>query len=392
MEDIYELLLKICEIGRQNTLLPNLCNVNPFKTYFSNDYSLDQNNLDILDNGYARRELLLRYLLLSAVLDQGPDIVGVRKLLIEVTNSLYQNEIFFIHHPLTFFDEIGFSVNQIDSIHQSVKEERSSTWALDNQTSAQKYNLFMDNTKQVLNYAVFRWGVPLILPVLLERNFISDGNKSKPLLSYLKSYSSAEMMSAGLKDHPKYGLGKAIGDKACHLYAKWIVSSFSLLNDNNPHWGPFSYEIPFDSNAGRIFWRTGFFLQWATIDDYIKQDVIQKENGKRGADYIRVTNIRGMKSKKNVLPRIKDNYIQICTKHLRTHSRAPQRIEIQRIPHAYLLGNSSKYGINDLDEGLIHLGTKYCFNHNDPRCNDCPISGSCEGNIYRRELITNYKT
>ncbi len=42
---------------------------------------------------------MTRYLLVNAVLDQGPDMMGVRELLKRVTTGLYRREIRIFHHP-----------------------------------------------------------------------------------------------------------------------------------------------------------------------------------------------------------------------------------------------------------------------------------------------------
>jgi hypothetical protein len=75
----------------------------------------------------------------------------------------------------------------------------------------------------------------------LERDEKSEDRKPTALTAHLKSWASAEEMSQQLKDNERYGLGKAVGDKACHLYAKWCVSSLPLLAEDKPNWGPLSY-------------------------------------------------------------------------------------------------------------------------------------------------------
>ncbi len=199
-------------------------------------------------------------------------------------------------------------------------------------------------------------------------------------------------MSQELKDNEKYGLGKAIGDKACHLFAKWAVSSFSLLKENTHNWNSFSFEVPFDSNAGRVLWRTGFFLRCAPETEYVKREVIQKGQGKGGLNYIRVTNIRGMKTQVDLPAHVWEKYVELSCRHLCTHSRQPKSAEIQRMPHALLMGSDKGFGIAEFDEGLIHLGTRYCFNHDKPKCDSCPIGAMCEGKLSRPELIANYRT
>jgi hypothetical protein len=383
MDDISQLITAIAKIGRENISHPPIFRIEPFAHFFKPNGDLDHENLDKRDGSCTRRELILRFLVLCAVIDQGPDIVGVRRMLIDVTNSLYQKEVRFLHTPLEFFRELGIAIDEILEV-----------WGKENQANPDRYNLFMDNSKQVLNYAVFRWGVPLALPLLLEKDNVADDKRSTVLLDYLESWKSAEEMSRQLKDNERYGLGKAIGDKACHLFAKWMVSSFRLTRRNEKSWGDFSFEVPYDSNAGRVLWRTGYFLKWAGLEDYIRNDVVQPGQGKQGLNYIRVTNIREMGATYEVPPEVQLNYVDIALNHLKSHSRPPRKMEIQRIQHAYLLQQleSTGYGVADFDEGLIYIGTNLCFNHAEPLCTKCPISYLCEGHNSNSALILDYRT
>lgn len=390
--NIVELLEEICLIGSESGMPPQISQIESFQHFRSPDGSLDTSDLDKRDGSCTRRELLLRFLVLNAVLDQGPDIVGVRTLLTRVTNDLYRREVRFLHSPLAFFKEIGMAIDKIVEKHASIKELRAEILAKQNQANPTKYNLFMDNSKQALNYAVFRRGVPLALPLLLERDEEDDDAKHDVLCRYLSGWRSAEEMSSQLKSHERYGLGKAIGDKACHLVAKWAVSTLGLLRTDEPNWGPLSFEVPFDSNAGRVLWRTGFFLRWADESDYMKKEVVQHGRGKSGLNYIRVTNIRGMKATREMPEDVRSAYVEICCKHLCTHRSAPRLAEIQRIPHAYLLARDLDFGAAELDDGLIHIGTHYCLNHENPRCDDCPLNELCEARQCRPELILEYRT
>jgi hypothetical protein len=232
MEHLVDLMQTIAELGRSYPSYPDLHAVEPFGSYFGDDGVLLRQNLDDRDGSCTRREMLARYLLLNAVLDQGPDIKGVRDMLVNVVNSLYRREIRIFHRPLSLFEHIGVSVNEIVEKHAGVKAIRKNIWAKENQVkNPDKYNLFMDNSTQVLGYAVYRWGVPLALSLLLEMDFgANEDMRSVALITYLQKHKSAEAMSSTLKTHPRYGLGKAIGDKACHLFAKWICSSFGLMD------------------------------------------------------------------------------------------------------------------------------------------------------------------
>jgi hypothetical protein len=384
-----ELLIAISKIGRKHPTPPDLHNLFPFKSYFDTKGNINS-NLDENDGLWSRRELLTRYLFLQAVLDQRPDIEGIRQLLIDIVNSLYEQEIRIFHKPIDFFKELGISIDEILDKHEKIKTLRSESWAKENKSNPSRYNLFMDNSKQVLGYAVYRWGVPLCVPYLLEKDTV-DKTNLEPLVNYLESWGSAEEMCQQIKANERYGLGKAIGDKACHLFAKWYVHSFHLVKKNETAWGGLSYELPLDSNAGRVLFRTGFWLEFATLKQYESWDVIRRKSGKGGEHYIRVTNIRGNKSEDGSSNKeLMQTHKVIATTHLKTHSRSPQKIEIQQIPNSLLY--ETGYSIGDLDDGLIFIGTNYCYNHDSPKCKQCPINTFCLGYQKKQQLISDYRT
>jgi hypothetical protein len=391
IEKSKELLVKICEIGANHPQVPVLYDLFPFRHYFDSANKLKREEIEEIDGLWTRREILARYLLVSSVLDQGPDLEGVRNLLKNVVNSLYEKEIRILHKPLDFFKELNISIDEILEKHESIKMVRAKLWAKENKTTPNKYNLFTDRTKQVLGYAVYRWGVPLSLFHLLEKDLIKNGKSSdEPFVEYIESWDSAEIMSQQIKDNERYGLGKAIGDKAGHLFAKFYLHTFGINKRNDNGFGPLSYELPFDSNAGRVLFRTGFLLEFAELKEYEKWGVIQKEKGKGGKDYIRVTNIRGKNYDKIVSYEVFMNlYNEVIVNHLRVRKRKTRKVEIQRLPNALLFGTG--YGIGHLDDGLIYIGTNFCYNHENPKCSGCPVNEFCLA-YKRRDLIDNYRT
>ena len=385
-----ELLKKIAQIGKDNKSAPHLEDVEIFKSYYTNGV-LDISNLNKRDGNCTRRELIARFLLLNAVLDQGPDMGGVRQLLSATVNRLYEQEIRILHSPLLFFKELGIAVNEIDTIHELVKKTREVQWRKNNNTK-KSYNLFMDGTTQTLAYAVFRWGVPLAVPLALQS---LDKENPQPLLDFLEKDStefpsSAENMSQKIKDHKKYGMGKAIGDKAAHLFAKWLVYTYRLTRKTDEKsWQQYSYEVPFDSNAGRVLFRTGFFFHYVTKEDLKKKDVIQVGTGKNGKNYLRITNSRGLKATQNTEDIDFKKYIELCAECLKVSTR-PRSIEFQRIPAAILFQDGN-YNVGQLDDGLMFIGTNYCFNHDNPKCEECPLKNLCAG-YKNKNLIKEYCT
>lgn len=399
LDFVKELVLKIAEVGSRRQIIdaPNLRDIEIFKHFFDMKGNLNLKDLDLMDGAWTRREVLTRYLLLNVVLDQGPDIPGVRELLKNVTNALYRKEIRIFHKPLDFFRELNISVDEILNKHQSVKKLRSDVWAKLNNANPSRYNLFFAQSprgivsiNQVLDYGLHRWGVPLCVPLLLEKD-LGEKTSTQPLIEHLESFESSEIASNQLKDHERYGLGSAIGDKACHLFIKWYIHTFNLSTKKDDGWSKWSYEVPFDSNAGRVLFRTGFLLNLADLKNYEDWEVIQRGKGKGKTHYIRVTNIRNKKVQKDINDKeIMENYVDVVLNHLKIRRREPTSIEIQQLPNAILL--NSKFGIGDFDDGLIYVGTNFCFNHENPKCDSCPLNKICRGFNEDRSLIKDYRT
>jgi hypothetical protein len=402
---LLELTKRLTSIGHENKELPPLNEVEPLESCFTKEITLDYNKLDELDGHFTRREIIARYLLLNVILDQGPDIKGVRELLKNVTNNLYKKEIKIFHNPNDFFKNIDIVIDVIQREHNHIKEKRADVWAKENNTSPNKYNLFFTQSprgiisiKQILDYVIHRWGSPLSLFIMLGKT--NRGTQTPDvLINYIESWKSAEIMCQRIKDHERYGLGSAIGDKACHLYAKMYVSVFNLVKlrryDNG--WTDLSYELPLDSNAARVLFRTGFLNEIASFDDYERWGVIQKGKGKGGYHYIRATNLRHKKINIDDKELLSD-YASIRKDYLKLSNKQPQYIEIQHLPNLliYKLNKESsgnqRYRLSDFDDGLIFIGTKYCFNHKYPKCNECPINYLCKGYKENNSLITNYFT
>jgi len=135
--DIESLITAIATSGKNNASHPSLKEIEPFSHFFKTNGQLDYARLDERDGSCTRRELLLRFLVLNAVIDQGPDIIGVRKLLRGVTNALYRNEVRFLHKPLAFFQELGIAIDRILDTHATIKQSaRAIEWANENQSRA----------------------------------------------------------------------------------------------------------------------------------------------------------------------------------------------------------------------------------------------------------------
>jgi hypothetical protein len=394
------ILRAVADVGRRFPSEPLLKEIAPFSTYFDRAGTLIQKDLDKRDGGVTRREALLRALLLSAVIDQGPDIEGVRRLAVRVLNDLYSREVRVLHRPLDFFEHFHVSASSIEECHAVVKAARSEAWAERNDTNPSKYLLYMENARQTLGYAIYRWGAPLAVPLILAHEASAKGQDASGVLhrhltaAHIGFARSVEGMTHLIKDHPRYGLGKAIGDKAAHLFGKWVVHSFPLLVvDKDPGRGPWSYEVPFDSNAGRVLYRTGIVTGWVDRRRLHEAEVIQPGKGKGGGtSHMRVTNLRGVESAiAQDSPKLLEANKRLCVDHLRSHKRGPSRVQAQHIPSAVsLLDGTMTPG--QIDDGLIKIGTEWCVNTATPQCRECPVRRMCAGANGQSHLITDVRT
>lgn len=66
------------------------------------------------------KEAVARYLLLNAVLDQDPDITGVRMLLKRVMNRLYQEGFDILDVPNSFFAHLPRIATITEEIHEDI--------------------------------------------------------------------------------------------------------------------------------------------------------------------------------------------------------------------------------------------------------------------------------
>ncbi len=81
MVDPRQIVRMIGEVGSRHKSVPRMDLLRPFEHFFDRNGQLRQDEIDKRDGACTRRELLVRFLLLNAVLDQGPDIIGIRQLL-----------------------------------------------------------------------------------------------------------------------------------------------------------------------------------------------------------------------------------------------------------------------------------------------------------------------
>jgi len=135
-QECEKIIRKISEVGEKHKhrSIPPLNQVTVFRHLFPYG-KYNEGNLEDESYGIKYKDLLTNYLYLNAVLDQGGEIEGVRILLKEVANRLYDNGILFLHEPIQFFQKIDKVIEVIQEEHKRVKELRKDITGLGNRYS-----------------------------------------------------------------------------------------------------------------------------------------------------------------------------------------------------------------------------------------------------------------
>ncbi len=361
------LIRKLNEIGQRNQKTDNLSGIFIFKPLFDTSGKMDRTKLNENDSESIKfSELLARYLFLRAVLDQGPDMEGVRIFLEAIVNSLYRKGIKFLHNPSDFFSNLREVFNVVNEEHIKVKKDRGEIWAKTQNSKREKsYNLFLQNSKQISSYVMGRFGAPLaVIEILNEEN--------KGLLDLFKEQKSAESLSKFIKENEFYGLGKEIGNKAAHLLVKWLIYTYGIMDSTSKAWSQNSYELPLDSNAGRVLFMAGFFDPFLMdLNNPDKFVGIEQEKG--NGYYIYVT--RAFRGKKA------ENLNEDETKNIQKTLREIFSSKIRNIQVQWLVNYLSEVtgsSVGAIDDGLMKIGTSYCINRGNQVCSECELRDLCK--------------
>lgn len=373
----FSILDKVYKLGIESADTRTLDDIDP----------LDAKYQRFLKGGWAPEEIKARFLYLNAVLDQGSDMVGTRELLRRVTNQLYSMGIDFLHHPEKLLSNTYVVEQVVLRAHDGVKSERAQ-WAKEFLDNPDTYNLllvFGERVTQVLSHIVISWGLPL---AIIQKATARHGS----LLQMLDSYKTAEQMVAAIKFDRDFGLGKAIGDKACHLFCKWVVDEEGLLplEPGKPGWSRNSYEVPVDSNVGRVLVMSGVAAALCGEDELKNQKVLQPDAD--GRIYIRATNLRACRVK-NTAPLTESDALA-CIRRL--YASRLQTITLPKFLNVCVETIASASGqearIAHLDSGLLKVALTWCRN-GDYRCEEgCPLKDECWACNEAPDALAKYHT
>lgn len=204
----------------------------------------------------TQRELILRWLLTRAIVDQGSDIEGVEIWHDNFILDCYAAGIRILHEPeqaIRHYDEV---VGIAHANHEMVTAQRALVWASlganRNPNAYTPYNVDGLRGGKQSHWFVSARFLPGLLTSLVNRGGLTE------IVFGRSSVETPSEMSQRLRDDRLEGLGFAIGDKAADLFAKWSVGTFNLGAGLDILWRPEDCPLPMDQRVGRILMRVGF--------------------------------------------------------------------------------------------------------------------------------------
>lgn len=209
-----------------------------------------------VDSGISNREIILRWLLSRAIVDQGSDIEGVEIWHHDWLADCYSSRIRILHDPISSLNRYSEVVALADKHRQRVTELRKAVWASASPGRHEgHYNPF--NVDGSRGGTQAHWFVSArVLPAILA-SLLKNGGLTELVFGNASSETPSEM-SRRLRNHPKTGLGYCMGDKATDLFVKWAVGTFQLGEGLGIQWTAEDCPLPMDQRIGRVLMRCGF--------------------------------------------------------------------------------------------------------------------------------------
>lgn len=342
--------------------------------------------------GTSNREILLRYLLSRAIVDQGSDIEGVEMWHSKLLEDCYSAGFRVLHEPSSFVKNYQQIIAFGSKARDFVVSARASNWASQKDKGKRSPNSYtpfnvdgLRGSKQTHWFISGRLFPALMLPMSYP------GGLVKLCLGNMASETPLEM-SRRLRNDKVFGLGYCIGDKACDLFCKWAIGTYRLTIGVIPAWSPADSPIPMDQRIGRLMIRTGFMDEFFGVSRMMSKSAFGFEardsqarpvNGDspipNGRWFLKVMDFR-RKAKVQVSP---------ASKWLEQEWRA-----------SGLTGKCPKFGPQEvvsilcksmnreldtevtpveIDDQFMRLGGDICTDDN-PKCSTCSLKDSCQAN------------
>lgn len=373
-----------------------------------------QNNLQLASDWnpvITNREVLLRFLLSKAIVDQGSDTPGVQLWFQQIVTKCYERGIHFFHYPNLFVERYPEVLDIAHNAAIEVTAGRGNIWA-DMQPGRKKGHYTPFNVDGMRGGKYTHWFTSSRLFPAIMMSLASPGGLTE-IIFHLGPDNERPLDFARnrLRKDAKYGLGFGIGDKAADLFVKWAIGCLDLTPPKQRNWRPTEAVIPMDQRIGRVMMRCGF------MEEFFDTRILVEKGLKRKPPMF-VFNDRdvGNTELQSSSSGLLDTELFLWVREFRRKGRVPDGVAldwckkvwskfyrgrappmdpqtvVQLLCKSITHENKIMFSAAHLDDFFFDLAEDYCHDKN-PRCDECPINDSCLANtVNGMDVLKKYIT
>ena len=351
--------------------------------------------LDRIDSrtGISNREVLLRYVLSRAIVDQGSDITGVEMWHSRLFERCYKDDIRVLHNAADFVSNYAKVLSIGVEVRDEVVIERAQVWADQKKSKTRNknsYTLFNVDGQRGGKQAHWFMSARLLPALLLADS--KPGGLTELVFGNMTTETPIKM-SRRLRSDPVFGLGWCIGDKACDLFSKWAIGTFRLATGIANAWDPANSPLPMDQRIGRLMIRFGFMDEFFGVSRMMEKkqfgfnpDDNQARPAPKSGDipvgrwYLHVMDFRRQASVRKGPP---TDWLSGEWKSQGGVGKIPKSFKPQDVISILCKSMNQELGTTmtpvELDDQLMGLGGEVCTD-DSPKCTACDLATTCQAN------------
>jgi len=342
--------------------------------------------------GISNREVLLRYVLSRAIVDQGSDITGVEMWHSRLLERCYKDDIRVLHNASDFVSNYAKVLSMGVEVRDEVVIERAQVWADQKKSKTRNknsYTLFNVDGQRGGKQAHWFMSARLLPALLLADS--KPGGLSGLVFGNMTTETPIKM-SRRLRNDPVFGLGWCIGDKACDLFSKWAIGTFRLATGIANAWDPADSPLPMDQRIGRLMIRFGFMDEFFGVSRMMERkrfgfnpDDNQARPAAKSGDipvgrwFLHVMDFRRQASVSKGPP---TDWLSEEWKSQGGVGKTP-RFGPQDVISILCKSMNQELGTTmtpvELDDQLMGLGGEVCTD-DSPKCTACDLAATCQAN------------
>lgn len=354
-------------------------------------WSIEMDRVDEV-SGTSNRELLLRYLLTRAIVDQGSDIEGVEIWHSKLLEDCYSAGFRVLHEPSSFVQNYQEIIEFGAKARDHVVATRAKIWASQKEPGKRSVNSYTPfNVDGYRGSKQTHWFISgRLFPALMLATSYPGGLLQ---LCFKNMVSETPLqMSRRIRNDKVYGLGYCIGDKACDLFCKWAIGTYRLTVGISSAWMPADSPIPMDQRIGRLMIRTGFMDEFFGVSRMMSKSrfgFLPTDNQLRPAEgsslipsgrwFLKVKDFRrNAKVQKSLTSEWLEQEWRVSGATGKCPKFGPQEV-VNILCKSMNRELGTEVTSVEIDDQFMRLGGNICTDDN-PKCQDCDLRELCQAN------------